>query len=57
MSAYIRLKGRCQVDEPRLFLAVPTGGARGTEHKVEYRKFYLDMRKNFYTVRVTRALE
>lgn len=45
------------MDEPRLFLAIPTGGARGTEHKVEYRKFYLDMRKNFYTVRVTRALE
>jgi len=57
MSAYIRLKGRCQVDEPRLFLAVPTGRVRGTEHKVEYRKFYLDLRKIFYTVRVTRALE
>lgn len=57
MSAYKCLKDRCQVYGARFFLAVPSGGARGTGHKVEYGKFHLNMRRNFSRVRVTRALE
>ena len=37
----------------RLFLVVCSNGTRGNGHKLEYKKFHVNMRKNFFTVRVT----
>ena len=38
------------MDRVRLFLVVPSSKTRGNEHKLEHRKFHLNMRKNFFTV-------
>ena len=40
------------MDRVRLFLLVLNNRARGTGHKMEHRKFHMNMRKNF-TVRLT----
>jgi len=53
MSAYKYLKGGCQEDEARLFSMVPSDRTRGNRHKLKHRKFYLNMRKNFFPLRVT----
>jgi len=40
------------VDGIRIFLMVPSGRIRGKRHKLEYRKFHLNMRKKFFTLRL-----
>lgn len=52
INAYQYLKGGWQEDGSRLFSVVPSDRTRGSRHKLEHGKFHLNIRKNFFTLRV-----
>jgi len=52
-NAYKYLKDGCQEDGAKLFSVVPSNRTRGNGHKLSNRKFCLNMRKNFFPLRVT----
>jgi len=53
LNSYKYLKGGCQEDGARFFSVVPSDRTRGNRHKLKHKKFQLNMRMNFFTLRVT----
>jgi len=51
-NAYKYLKGGCQEQGARLFSVVPSDRTRGNGHKMKHRKVHLNIRKNYFTLRV-----
>jgi len=52
INAYEYLKGGCQENGAKLFSSVPSNRTRGNGHKLKHRKLHLNMRKNFFTLRL-----
>jgi len=53
LNASKYLQGGCQEDGARHFSVVPSDRTRGNGHKLKHRKFRVNMRKNFFALRVT----
>ena len=43
----------CNEDGAMLFPVVPSATSRVNEHKLEHRRFHLNIREHFFTVQVT----
>jgi len=53
INVYKLLKGGCQENGARPLSVVPSNRTRGDSHKLKHRKFCLNLRKNFLTMKVT----
>jgi len=55
LKSWEDLKSGCQDNGVRIFLVVSNDRIRGNWHKLKRRKFLWNMRRNFFTVRLTEA--
>jgi len=53
INSYKYLKGGCQQLGAKPFSVVPSERTRGNRYQLKHRKFQLNMRKNFFILRVT----
>ncbi|KAK4826343.1 hypothetical protein QYF61_007452 [Mycteria americana] len=53
VDVVLRDMGGCKADGAGLFSVVPSNRTRSSEHKLKHRRFPLNIRKHFCTVRVT----
>ncbi|KAJ7423575.1 hypothetical protein WISP_33331 [Willisornis vidua] len=52
LDAYEYLKGGCQEDGTRIFSVVSSDRTRTNGHKLKHKMFHLNMRKNFFTLKL-----